>query len=99
MAALSFFRPPSYSHHPWRATAWKAILERVDFARGRVRPNFSLDLFLGVGLWQRDHRSLRLQVDVLNATDRLNLINFSGLFSGTALAPSRTIGARLRMVL
>ena len=76
-----------------------AILERVDFARGRVRPNFSLDFSLGVGLWQRDHRSLRLQVDVLNATDRLNLINFSGLFSGTALAPSRTIGARLRMVL
>ena len=76
-----------------------AILDRVDFARGRVRPNFSLDLSLGVGLWQRDHRSLRLQVDVLNATDRLNLINFSGLFSGTAIAPPRTIGARLRMVL
>ena len=77
----------------------RAILNRVDFARGRVRPNFSLDLSLGVGLWQRDHRSLRLQVDVLNTTDRLNLINFSGLFSGTAVAPSRTIGARLRMVL
>ncbi len=76
-----------------------AVLDRVDFARGRVRPNFSLDLSLGVGLWQRDHRSLKLQLDVLNATDRLNLINFSGLFSGTAIAPSRTIGARLRMVL
>ncbi len=77
----------------------RAILNRVDFARGRVRPNFSLDFSLGVGLWRRDHRSLRLQMDVLNATDRLNLINFSGLFSGTAVAPSRTIGARLRMVL
>ena len=77
----------------------RAILNRVDFARGRVRPNFSLDFSLGVALWQRDHRSLRLQVDVLNATDQLNLINFSGLFSGTAIAPSRTIGARLRMVL
>ena len=77
----------------------RVVLNRVDFARGRVRPNFSLDFSLGVGLWQRDHRSLRLQVDVLNASDRLNLINFSGLFSGTAIAPSRTIGARLRMVL
>ena len=98
MAALSFFAALLFAS-PLAGHRMKAILERVDFARGRVRPNFSLDLFLGVGLWQRDHRSLRLQVDVLNATDRLNLINFSGLFSGTALAPSRTIGARPRMVL
>ena len=28
-------------------------------------------------------RSLRVQADVRNLTDRLNVINFAGLFSGT----------------
>ena len=74
-----------------------AIIDRVNFGRGRLRPNFSLDLSLGVKLWKKDRRSLSLQLDVLNATDRLNVINFSGLFSGTAIAPTRMIGARLRV--
>jgi len=36
-------------------------------------------------------------VDVINATDRFNVINFSGVFSGTALAPSRIVGVKLRV--
>lgn len=71
------------------------ILGRVNLARGRVRPNFSLDLSVGARIWQRDGRSLRLQIDAVNLTDRLNVINFSGLFSGTALGPTRMIGVRL----
>ena len=39
--------------------------------------------------WEDDGRSVTLQFDVRNVTDRLNVINFSGLFSGTALAPGR----------
>jgi hypothetical protein len=74
------------------------ILDRVNFDRQRVRPNFSLDLSAGLRIWEQDHRSLVAQFDVRNLTDRLNLINFSGLFSGTALAPARqfTIQTRLR---
>ena len=72
------------------------ILGRVNFARGRVRPNFQLDFSVGIKLWERDPRSLDLQFDVTNATDRLNVINFTGLFSGTAIAPGRMIGVRLR---
>ena len=72
------------------------ILERVNFARGRVRRAFSWDVSAGAQLWKRESRSVRLQVDVLNAGDRVNLLNFSGLFSGTALAPPRTVGAQLR---
>ena len=72
------------------------ILSRVNFARGRVRPHFQIDFSAGIKLWQRDARSLDLQFDVTNATDRLNVINFTGLFSGSALAPGRMIGARLR---
>lgn len=72
------------------------ILERVNLPRGRVRPNFQLDFSVGVKVWERDERSVDLQFDVTNATDRLNVINFTGLFSGTAIAPGRMIGVRLR---
>ncbi|MEZ5367062.1 MAG: TonB-dependent receptor [Bryobacterales bacterium] len=73
-----------------------AILRRVNFARGRVRPNFSLDFSLATAIWSRDQRSLRLQLDAVNLTNRLNVINFSGLFSGTALAPTRMVSLTLR---
>ena len=48
-------------------------------------------------MWQQASRSAVLQFDMRNATDRLNVINFSGLFSGTALAPGRQIGLQLKM--
>jgi hypothetical protein len=73
------------------------ILERVDFERGRVRPNFSLDLSAGFRLWERELRSLVVQFDVRNVTDRLNVINYSGLFSGTALAPARQFTFQTRL--
>jgi hypothetical protein len=74
----------------------QAILERVNFERGRIRPNFSLDFAVGLRLWEREARSLSLQFDLRNATDRLNVINFSGLFSGTALAPGRQITFQIK---
>jgi len=40
---------------------------------------------------------MTLQFDVRNATDRLNVINFNGLFSGTALAPGRQITAQMKL--
>ena len=73
-----------------------AILNRVDFERSRVRPNFSLDLAAGLRLWERDAQSVSLQFDMRNATDRLNVINFTGLFSGTALAPGRQITFQIK---
>ena len=72
------------------------VLRRVNLARGRVRPSFSLDTSLGVDLWTRDSRSVRLQLDALNLTNRLKVINFTGLFSGTALGVPRTFSLRLR---
>ena len=73
------------------------ILDKIDFARGRVRPNFSLNLSAGIRLWEQDPRSLTLQLDVRNVTDRLNVINFSGLVSGTALAPGRQATVQMRL--
>jgi outer membrane cobalamin receptor len=71
------------------------ILDHVDFARERVKPNHSLDLSFGWQFWQRDQRNARLQLDVTNVTNRVNLVNFAGLFSGTALARPRAAALRL----
>jgi hypothetical protein len=73
------------------------ILDQVNFERGRVRPNFSLDLSFGLRAWEQDARSLTVQFDMRNATDRLNVINFSGLFSGTALAPGRQMNIQFKL--
>jgi ABC-type thiamine transport system ATPase subunit len=73
-----------------------AILEQVNFERGRIQPNFSLDLGMGLKLWERDRQFVLMQVGVRNATDRLNVINFNGLFSGTALAPGRQITFQIK---
>ena len=70
------------------------ILERVNFSRGRVRPRFSQDFSVGTTLWKQEMRSLRIQADVTNLTNRINLINFQGLFSGNALAPPRSVSIR-----
>jgi hypothetical protein len=72
------------------------ILERVNFDRGRVRPSSSLDASAGVELVHSDKMRLRLQADVFNLTNRLNLINFAGVFSGTAIDVPRSFSVRLR---
>jgi outer membrane cobalamin receptor len=72
------------------------ILSRVNFARGRVRPNFSLDVSAGAELWRREKARLSVEGAVENLTNKLNVINFAGLFSGTAIAPPRGGTVRLR---
>ncbi len=71
------------------------IASRVNFARGRVRPSFSLDASVGIDLRKTDAMTLRLQVDAANLTNRVNVIDFAGLFSGTALGPPRSVALRL----
>jgi hypothetical protein len=72
------------------------IVDRVDFASGRVRPSFSLDASAGVVLTKGAARKVKVQVDVRNLTNRLNVINFAGVFSGTAVAPPRSVAVRLQ---
>jgi len=74
----------------------QAVLRRVNFDRGRVRPSFALDAAVGADVWRKEKRSVTVQADALNLTDRLNVINFAGLLSGTALGPPRSVGIRLR---
>jgi hypothetical protein len=74
------------------------ILSRVNFDRGRVRPNFSLNAAAGFELYRKESRILTMQVAADNLTDRVNVLNFAGLFSGTTVGAPRSAGAHLRFV-
>lgn len=73
------------------------ILNQVNLQRGRVRPNFSFELAAGSEIYRKERRSAALQVQVANLANRLNVINFASLFSGTAVAPPRSVSGRLKL--
>ena len=72
------------------------VVNSVNFDRGRAHPTFSLDAAIGATLWQHEKRTVTAQFNALNLTDRLNVIDFAGLLSGTAIAPPRSYGVRVR---
>jgi hypothetical protein len=73
------------------------ILNKVNFARGRVKPNFALDAGAGFEVYRKEQRSAALQIQASNLTDRVNVINFESLFSGTAVAPPRSVSGCLKL--
>ena len=73
----------------------QAIVSRVNFDVGRVKPSLSIDASAGADLWKKDKLAMRLQADVQNINNRLNVIDFAGLFSGNAIAPPRSYDLRL----
>lgn len=74
----------------------QAVVDRVNVDAGRVRPSLTVDLSMAVDLYRKESRALRLQADIRNLNDRLNLINFASLFSGTAISAPRSFSLRLR---
>ena len=72
------------------------ILSRVNLQRGRVRQNFSLDAAAGAQIYSKELRNATLQIEAVNLTDRLNVIDFASIFSGTAVAPPRSVSARVK---
>jgi hypothetical protein len=74
-----------------------AVVDRVALEAGRLRPNVAVDWGAGVELWRRGKRRIELRAEIANLTNRLNVVNFTGLFSGTAVAPPRTANVRVRL--
>jgi TonB-dependent receptor-like protein len=75
----------------------QAVLDRVNFARYRVRPSLSVNASVGTQVYKGDRASATLQADVENLNNRLNVLDFGGLFSGNAIAPPRSYSLRLQM--
>jgi hypothetical protein len=71
------------------------IINRVNFTTGRIRPSLALNASAGVDLVEKRKMNVRLQGDVRNLNNRLNVINFAGLFSGTGIASPRSYALRL----
>jgi hypothetical protein len=71
------------------------ILNRVNFSDLRPRPLWSLNASAGVILRKSEKYPIRFQVDGSNLTNSLNVIDFAGLFSGTAIGIMRSVNARL----
>jgi hypothetical protein len=72
------------------------ILNRVNFSDLRPRPLWSLDASAGVLVRKSEKYPVRFQVDGTNLTNSLNVIDFAGLFSGTAIGMMRSANARLQ---
>ena len=74
-----------------------AILSQVDFSRGRLRPSHSLDASAGLDLYNKEGKALSVEIDGSNLTNRLNVINFASLFSGTAIGVPRSFSVAVRL--
>jgi hypothetical protein len=74
-----------------------AIINQVNFDKGRVRPNYSLDVAAGAEMYHKEQRTAAFEIQAENLTDHANVINFASLFSGTAVAPPRSVSARLKL--
>lgn len=73
------------------------VVEQVNFNRGRVRPNYSLDAAAGFDLYHKDRRRASMETQFTNLTDHVNVVNFASLLSGTGIAAPRSASVRLRL--
>jgi hypothetical protein len=71
------------------------VLNRINFARGRIYPAFQVNVSAGADVYNSDRMKVRFQIDGQNLNNVLNVIDFGGLFSGNAIGPSRSYAMRL----
>ncbi|MBT9332344.1 TonB-dependent receptor [Paracidobacterium acidisoli] len=71
------------------------VISRINFDRGRIRPLLSVNASLGVDVYSGEKVKMHFQADGDNLNNRLNVIDFGGLFSGNAIGPARSFGLRL----
>ena len=73
----------------------QAVINHVNFDRGRITPSLLQRASFSLKLYEHDALRTRLQVDGTNLSNRLDLIDFGGLFSGNAIGPGRSVHLRL----
>ena len=73
----------------------RAVVGRLNFARGRVRPALLFDATAAAELYQNKRVKVNLQADGANLSNQLDVIDFGGLFSGNAIGPARSFNLRL----
>lgn len=71
-----------------------AVVNRLNFARGRIRPLLALNASLAVNLPAFERVNTTLHLDGNNLNNRLNVLDFGGLFSGNAIGVGRSLLVR-----
>jgi hypothetical protein len=76
-------------------TYGQQVVDRINFARGRIYPSFQLNASAGADIYKSDRIKMNFQADGENLSNVLDVIDFGGLFSGNAIGPSRSFSLRL----
>ncbi len=71
------------------------VVRRLNFERGRILPLLAIHASASAEIYRHEQRSVSLQVDGENLNNRLNVMDFGGLFSGNAIAPQRSFVVHL----
>jgi hypothetical protein len=71
------------------------VVNRLNFARGRIYPSFQVNVSAGADIHKSDRMTMRFQIDGQNLTNILDVLDFGGLFSGNAIGPPRSVALRL----
>jgi len=71
------------------------VINHLNFNRGRISPYLTENASVGTDLLRREKYSVKLQGDAQNLSNKLEVIDFGGLFSGNAIGPSRSFSIRL----
>jgi TonB dependent receptor/TonB-dependent Receptor Plug Domain len=71
------------------------VIDRINFARGRIYPSFQVNASAGADIYKSDRLNVKLQVDGENLNNVVWVIDFGGLFSGNAIGPPRSFALRL----
>ncbi len=73
----------------------EVVINHLNFDRNRISPYLTENATVGADLLTREKCSVKFQADVQNLSNKLEVIDFGGLFSGNALGPSRQYSFRL----
>jgi TonB-dependent Receptor Plug Domain len=76
-------------------TYGQAVVNRINFPRGRIYPATQFNASAGAEIYKSDRMRMQLQADGQNLNNILNVVSFGGLFSGNAIGPSRSVALRL----
>ncbi|MGA8869476.1 MAG: TonB-dependent receptor plug domain-containing protein [Candidatus Sulfotelmatobacter sp.] len=77
------------------ATYGQAVVNRITFDQGRIKPLLAVDASFGAQVYKTEKLTVNFQADGENLNNRLNIIDFGGLFSGNAIGPPRSYSLRL----
>jgi hypothetical protein len=72
-----------------------AVVNHLNFDRGRIHSHFTQNASVSADLYQREKVKVRLQADVEDLSNTMEVIDFGGLFSGNAIGPARSGMVRL----